>query len=114
MITIFHDGYLVSSSPFSGIGIMSLSPSYVGFLLILRILLAKLIIISLISHRFNTSGLMPSGPIALFSLICFLTFSCSELVKGPDLIFNLFSSRMILIFSFSFIIFSGLPNISLK
>ena len=101
-------------SPFLGIGIISLSPSCVGFSLLIRILLAKLIIISLISHCFNTLGLMPSGPVALFFFICFLTFSYSELVKGPVLIFNSFSSRMVLIFSFSFIIFGALSNSSLK
>ena len=101
-------------SPFLGISIMSLSPSCLGFSLLLRILLAKLIIISLISYNLNTSGLMPPGPVSLFSLICFLTFSNSDLVKGPVLIFNSFSSAMVLIFSFSFIIFRGLPNSSLK
>ena len=94
-------------SPFSGIGIMSLSPSCVSFSLLIRILLAKLITILLASHCFNTSGIMPSGSVALFSFICFLTCSYSELVKRPALIFNSFSSRMVLIFSFSFIIFGG-------
>ena len=101
-------------SPFLGIGIMSLSPSCVSFSLLIRILLPKLIIISLISHNFSKLGLMLSGPVALFSLICFLTFSYSDLVKGRALIFNSFPSRMVLIFSFSFIIFGGLPNSPLK
>ena len=93
---------------------LSLSAASVFHYISIRILLAKLIIISLISHCFNTSGLVSSGPFALFPLIYFFTFSYSELVKRPVLIFNSFLSRIVLIFSFPMIIFGGLPNSSLK
>ena len=101
-------------SPFLGTGTISLSPSGVGFSLLIKMLLAKLIITMSISHYFNTSGLMPSRSGTLFCLICFLTCSYSELVKWPVLNFKSLSSRMVVTVFFSCEIFEELPSNSWK
>ena len=78
-------------------------------------LLAKLIMILLVLHHFNTWRLIPWGPGTLFSLICFLTCSYSELVvKWLALMFKSLSPRMVVTVTFSSVIFGGLPTGSLK